>query len=76
MVTCFKGALKSKVNHLKRHEVTGQGKILANQGFDHTVTMAHAIVTPPYHCVCVCVCVCACVRVYVRELIHTIRVQY
>ena len=30
----FKGALKSKVNHLKRLEVTSQDKILASQDFD------------------------------------------
>ena len=35
VVKTFKGALKSKINHSKMLEVTGQGEILAYQDFDH-----------------------------------------
>ena len=34
MAKPFIEALKSKVNHLKRLEVTGQGKILPSEDFD------------------------------------------
>ena len=34
VVKVLKGALKSKVNHSKRLEVKGRGKILVSQDFD------------------------------------------
>ena len=44
----FKGALtiKSKVNHLKRLEVTGQGEILASQDFNCGCRLTYSV------CVC------------------------
>ena len=49
MVKGFKGALKSKVNHSKRLEVKGQGKILVSQDFTTVADQptTNAIVTPP-----------------------------
>ena len=48
----FKVALKSKVNHVKKLEVTGQGEILASNDFDLVTDQpaVRAFVTPPCCC--------------------------
>ena len=61
MVKVFKGALKSKVNHLKRLEVksqgeilTSQGEILTSQGFDRGHRSTYSACncdTPLYNCI-------------------------